>query len=224
MNVILLLSVLGGFEPSVSVVASTPAEAVKRLARIEDDRDRTPIIAERAFDGLPRPARGIEYRATRRRSRSDKLRVAVEATQRGQRVARRVYAFAWRTKVAVVVPAHDIGPGETVRASDLELREIETRRRPDRMALAPEQLVGRIAKAPLTRHHPVMLSDVVLPQVVKRGDKITVRAHFGAMTVTLSGYALEDGAVGDEIRIRNDKSKKTLSAVVIDHGAAEISP
>lgn len=223
MNVVLLLSVLGGFASSVSVVASTPTEAVERLARLEDAEGRAPILDARAFDGLPLPAAGVEFRATRRASRSSKLRVRIVATQGGRELARRDFAFAWRTKVAVVVPARDIARGEVVRQSDLLLKEIETRRETERLALAPEQLVGRIARAPLTKHHPVMLSDVTLPDVVKRNDRIEVRATFGELTVRLVGIALEDGAMGDTIDVRNEATKKRLAAVIVDYGVAEVN-
>ncbi len=222
MNVVLLLSVLGGLSSSVSIVAATPTEAVERLARMEDRDGRTPILDARAFDGLPLPARGVEFRATRRSSRSDKLRVRIVASRDGRRLAQRDFAFAWRMKVAVIVPARDIDRGEVIREADLALQEIETRRDPKNLALAPEQLIGRIARAPLTKHHPVTLGDVTLPNVVKRGERIEVRATFGDLVVTLGAVALADAAIGDTIDVRNEASNKRLTAVVVDYGAAEV--
>lgn len=223
MNVLLLLTVVGGFEPSVSVTAETPAAAVERLAKIErDGPEHQLVVPARAFDGLPRPGAGVRFRASPRRSRSKKLALRIEASHDGRVVARRNFAFSWRSKLAVVVPAVNIARGAVVTAADLRLKEIETSHDVEQLALDAGQLVGRIARAALAKDHPIRLSDVTLPQIVARGDDIVVRASFGGMAVSLKATAMEAGAIGDVIRARNEHSKKVLEVEVIDHKSAEV--
>jgi flagella basal body P-ring formation protein FlgA len=64
--------------------------------------------------------------------------------------------------------------------------------------------------------------DIVRRPVVQRGQLIEVAAINGALSVVLKGMALEDGAVGELIRIRNPESRREIAALVVGEGRAEI--
>lgn len=64
--------------------------------------------------------------------------------------------------------------------------------------------------------------DIVRRPVVQRGQIIEVAAIDGTLSVVLKGLALEDGAVGELIRIRNPESRREIAALVVGEGRAEI--
>lgn len=56
--------------------------------------------------------------------------------------------------------------------------------------------------------------------VVCKNDKINIVAKNKALQIKLAGIALEDGTVNDSIRVKNTKSGKVISAVVV--GPSEV--
>ena len=58
--------------------------------------------------------------------------------------------------------------------------------------------------------------------LVHKGEVIEVSAVDGAMTVTTKALALESGAAGELIRVRNISSKKDFSATVVAEAQAQV--
>ncbi|EAR09435.1 flagellar basal body P-ring formation chaperone FlgA [Reinekea blandensis] len=59
---------------------------------------------------------------------------------------------------------------------------------------------------------------VEAPSLIARGDWVTVISGRGALTVTTTGEALKDGALGEQIPVRNLSSDETVRAWVIRKG------
>lgn len=66
-----------------------------------------------------------------------------------------------------------------------------------------------------------VLADTVLtpsmlkkPQVIKRGQKVSILANSGRMQVRMMGKALNNGAIGDRIKVMNMKSRQKIEGVV----------
>ena len=73
------------------------------------------------------------------------------------------------------------------------------------------------------RSHPLILHDLSSRfQLVKRGDIVTILAEIKGLTVRVNGNALTDGHRGDEIRVKNQRSKRILQAEVIGPGTVRV--
>jgi len=59
--------------------------------------------------------------------------------------------------------------------------------------------------------------------VVRRGEQVFVRASYGLVTVTATGRALEDGAVGDVIKIQVLRGKRLLARITGPHQAEALT-
>jgi flagella basal body P-ring formation protein FlgA len=57
--------------------------------------------------------------------------------------------------------------------------------------------------------------DVARRPLVRKGEMVEVTASEGGLTVNMKGVALESGARGDVVNIRNTESLKTIPAVVV---------
>jgi len=64
--------------------------------------------------------------------------------------------------------------------------------------------------------------DLVRRPLVRKGDLVEVIASEGFLSVTMKAIALENGARGDLISLRNVESLKEISARVVDDNRAEI--
>ena len=58
--------------------------------------------------------------------------------------------------------------------------------------------------------------------VIERGDRVLIIVNLSAVTVSASGTALHDGAIGSEIAVKNDGSGKRLRGVVVKRGVVRV--
>jgi flagella basal body P-ring formation protein FlgA len=59
--------------------------------------------------------------------------------------------------------------------------------------------------------------------MVCKGDKVTISANQSNLTISTSGIALEDGNMGDSIRVENSSSGKVLRARVSGVESVEVN-
>lgn len=64
--------------------------------------------------------------------------------------------------------------------------------------------------------------DIARRPLVKKGEIVEVSAASGLLVVTMKGLAMENGAQGDTVTIRNPESQKNFAAVVIDENRVQV--
>lgn len=64
--------------------------------------------------------------------------------------------------------------------------------------------------------------DIARRPLVRKGDMVEVLASDGLLTVSLKGLALQSGAKGETITVRNPDSKKDFSASVTDENRVQV--
>ena len=60
------------------------------------------------------------------------------------------------------------------------------------------------------------------PVIIKRGDQTVITAGYGGLSVRMTGKALEDGVLGEQIRDQNLSSKRTIQGEVQRDGSVLI--
>lgn len=106
-------------------------------------------------------------------------------------------------------------PGDVIAETDIQWLRLEARRAGANTVTRIEDLVGRTPRRPISAGQAVRMSDVRPNFVVERGDIVTIVLKSGTMTLTARAEALERGAVGSVIRVRNNHSKKVLETRVL---------
>lgn len=140
----------------------------------------------------------------------DALRVSVKG---------RVHAV-----VEMPVPQRHIRPGEVIKASDIGWRKVRARQSTYNTIGSVEALIDHTARRPLIAGRLVRRTDVRPRELVRKSDFVTVHFRSAAMSLTTRGLALEAGARGDVIRIRNPRSKKIIEGKVVGPNVAIIQP
>ncbi len=105
--------------------------------------------------------------------------------------------------------------GEVIRKGDIGWIEVASGRIAGNIATDIDQLVGLAARRRLQADSPVRLSDVAPPVVVAKGSLVTMVVATPMLTLTATGRALENGAAGETIQVRNTNSKATIEAIVV---------
>lgn len=138
------------------------------------------------------------------------------------RLAGRVVAV-----VSVPVLRNIVSPGDVISERDLGWTEISTRRVSQNLALGAEQVVGMSPRRVLRPGATIRTTDLRRPVAVAKGALVTMRIRQAYIQITASGRALDDGSLGDVIRVVNPKSHVTVHGVIvgpnqvrIDSGAA----
>jgi flagella basal body P-ring formation protein FlgA len=91
------------------------------------------------------------------------------------------------------------------------------------VAQARSGLVGKMSRRTLLPGRPIPMAAIENPRVVANGAEVRLVYVEGGLTIIASGAALQDGGVGDVIKIRNSDSGVTVSGTVQPDGAVRVS-
>lgn len=107
-----------------------------------------------------------------------------------------------------------IAPGDTISASDLDWQEVRADQVGSDIAAAESQIIGMTPRRGVPVQTPVRVRDLQTPRVVAKGALVTVTFQTARISLTAQGKSLEDGGVGDVIRIVNTQSNRIVQATV----------
>ena len=125
--------------------------------------------------------------------------------------------------VPVVVAAHDMQGGETVGAADVRIASViqPVGRDQDDYAHDPSTLIGLTLRRPLEAGQPVRPRDTVRLPLVRRGGMVRVSLVSDGLVLAATLRAMQNGAIGDDIRLVNPVSGAIIVARLRADGSAE---
>jgi flagellar basal body P-ring formation protein FlgA len=167
-------------------------------------------------DKAPSPCRGeVDIEATDTRYAS---RMRFTADCPGQ--WRRGYVVRAEVSAQVVVAAASVPAGRPLAPADLTLERRSITATADATS-QPEPLVGLSSKRALRQGEIVRTGLLLAPLLVQRGASVRIVARREQVEVTMAGVALEAGARGALIRVRNSGTGKVIRARVTEPGTVE---
>ena len=106
-----------------------------------------------------------------------------------------------------------------------DLQELLVRRAPGHLPIINhiEEAIGSALKRPINEGTELQHSMLEAPVIIKRGDQTVIEAGNDRFTVRMTGRALQNGAVGDQIRVQNLASKRTVQGQVQANGKIAIT-
>ena len=121
----------------------------------------------------------------------------------------------------LVVSRVHLRKGVSVNREDVTLRlgQQDTYRP---LAHSFDQVAGRLLRIPVKAGVPLALEVLLRDVVVHAGNQVVLVGVAGAVVVEVRGKALEQGAVGDFIRVRNLDTRHIVEGVVTAPGRVEI--
>jgi flagella basal body P-ring formation protein FlgA len=84
-------------------------------------------------------------------------------------------------------------------------------------------IVGKIARLTLLPGHAIPFSGVSNRKVVANGAEVKLIYSEGGLVIMTTGAALQDGSIGDIVRVRNSDSGVTVSGAVQPDGSVRVS-
>lgn len=122
----------------------------------------------------------------------------------------------------VVTTRHSLPKGYRINKTDLRLMNMNIKKLRYGYFNDEKMIIGMITKRNLRPGQIISPKYLMFPQLVKRGDSVTINAINQAIKVSMKGIAIENGKLGDTIRVKNLSSSKVIDAKVVTSGQVEI--
>lgn len=138
----------------------------------------------------------------------------------------RLHEVGGKAEIAmdVPVPARRVAAGEVLVESDLAFIPMPVARVADGIATNRDDLVGMEARRMLTAGRLIHRAAVGPPVVVLRNKPVVLRYVDGPLELEARGRALQDGGVGDLVKVVNTASSAVVTGMVTGPQAVRVSP
>jgi flagella basal body P-ring formation protein FlgA len=123
----------------------------------------------------------------------------------------------------VVAATRYIRKGEVIAEEDLVQRVMPISRLKGRYLDDPGKAVGKAARRTIRAGQVVSADLLREPVVMRRGQKVMILAASDCLVVKVPGEALENGGLGDTVKVRNIMSRRTVIARVRDSRTVVVS-
>jgi flagellar basal body P-ring formation protein FlgA len=159
----------------------------------------------------------LEYPNVTSSSMMVRCRVLADATAVADTtfvVRAQLWRDAWSTRQPLTV-------GHAFDASLLEARRVDLLRDRDALPAAVGDRTYIFARA-VPAGRMLTWRDIARRPLVKKGDLVDVSAVDGVLSVTMKALAMENGAQGDTVTVRNPVSRKDFAAMVVDENRVQV--
>lgn len=140
----------------------------------------------------------------------------------GQRILREdtlvLRVSLWREGMIAAIP---LKRGDPVSLQGVTTRRVDALRDRDTLPLSAVGEDYALARE-IPAGRALSWRDVVRRPLVRRGQMVEVQAGSGALVITMKALAMQDGAHGEVVRMRNLESKRDFAAKVVAENRAEV--
>jgi flagella basal body P-ring formation protein FlgA len=116
-----------------------------------------------------------------------------------------------------------VAPGEIITQADIAWESYPAKRLSRNSVIDQQSMIGQTVRRPLRPGMPLRANDLKAPVMIEKGSMVKMTINAGALTLTASGRALQDGGAGDTIRVMNTKSKQSVEAQVLRPGLVKVT-
>lgn len=132
-------------------------------------------------------------------------------------------AAALAQNMAAPTPRVVIYPGDVIRDDMLADLPTNVAKGPDQFAETRSAVLGKISHRTLLPGAPIPLAGLDSPRLVANGSPVRLIFVEGGLTIATMGAAMQDGSVGDVIKVRNSDSGVTVMGAVQSDGTVRVS-
>jgi len=111
--------------------------------------------------------------------------------------------------------------GSNFDPNQLDTRRVDVLQQRDTVAAGSTETDFTYATS-VTAGRMLTWRDLTRRSLIRKGQIVEVSAIDGMLTITTKALAMENGAAGDTVRLRNIESKKDFSALVVAEARAQV--
>ncbi len=128
---------------------------------------------------------------------------------------RRTYTGRAVEVITVAVPVRTMRRGSVMTEQDVEMRDVPVRKIDGTTLTELSDLIDMAAKRTLRAGDPVRVRDIEEPKIVLKNTQVTLRHQAKGMLLTVRAIALQSGALGETINIRNANTNRIIQGRII---------
>ncbi|PWY57435.1 flagella basal body P-ring formation protein FlgA [Legionella qingyii] len=106
--------------------------------------------------------------------------------------------------------------GSRLTQDDIYQTEMDVQRLNKGYFTEKDLLVGQICKQNISPNSPLNPHNIEAAKLINKGEHVSIVVNDNNLTVSMDGVALEDGTLGETIKVRNLSSKKVIEAQITD--------
>ncbi len=112
--------------------------------------------------------------------------------------------------------------GDIIGKRDIDWIKMPERKLQSNLLMRESDLIGLTPRRIAHAGKPIVSNELEAPQLVGRGESVTISYVDGPLVLTTKGKALQSGAKGDLIRVTNLNSHQTVDAYVSAENAVVV--
>ncbi len=118
---------------------------------------------------------------------------------------------------AIPVLRESFNNGKIIMQQDLDVRYVPEYKVPRGTITDANLIIGLTPARLISRDRPIREQELVKPTMIAKGTTVQMLFQTNSIDITTIGEALDDGAIGDFIRVRNNDSKNIVKAKIISN-------
>ena len=119
---------------------------------------------------------------------------------------------------------HSVRPGQPILPEDVSVTLVRSSDVPDDALQSIDDAVGLETRSSLSAGQVLASSQLVHPQLVRRGSPVVLSYSQSSLHLTVSGTVMEAGGKGDMVHVYNASSRMVLTGRVIGRTEVEVIP
>jgi flagella basal body P-ring formation protein FlgA len=126
--------------------------------------------------------------------------------------------------VEIPVTVIRLSAGAIAGPDDVRMARVHVASVHGEVAREMTNVVGMQLKQQIPAGVPIPVAELTQPTQVTRGEPVRLQLQVGGLSLSGQGTALESGAIGEQIRVRNISSQAVLEAEVLAPGVVRVVP
>ena len=122
----------------------------------------------------------------------------------------------------VVVARQSIAKNIQLSLSHLMVKEVDVTTLRSAYFQKESDIIGWWTKRSIAGGSTISANQLKPPYAIKKGYAILIEARRNGVTIRASGTALEDGLIGEQIDVQNDRSGNVVKGIVIEQGLVRV--
>ena len=122
----------------------------------------------------------------------------------------------------ILVAANTIPKDTIIDRSNLIEIEVDLAKFQQEYIQSPELIIGKSARRTIKMQTAFRSSLLIEPKIVNKGDAVIIIAKHKKFNIKAPGKALENGKMGEQIRVKNTKSNRIIDAWIIGPGQVKV--
>jgi flagella basal body P-ring formation protein FlgA len=127
-----------------------------------------------------------------------------------------------RIKKSAMVATRNMNFGERISEKDFETKWVNVSFAKEDPVTVETLKAYQLTARPIMKGHVVFPADLKQEPAAVRGQSVKALVGDESLEISFTAMAEETGRIGDQIKIKNNETKKTMTAVIVEKGVVRI--